>query len=72
MDECIDPQVAREKASTIMISIVSSVVNAKQIELEFMNLIGAVSWRWIAKPVGEGKFSMRFPTAKMVQEWSFL
>jgi len=37
-----------------------------------MNLIGAASWRWIARPVGEGKFTMRFPTEKMAQEWSFL
>lgn len=52
--------------------MVSGAVNAKQIELEFMNLIGAASWKWIAKLVGEGKFTMRFPTEKMVQEWSFL
>lgn len=47
-------------------------MNAKQVEHEFMNLIGAASWRWISKPVGEGKFTMRFPNEKMAQEWSFL
>jgi hypothetical protein len=61
--------VAKEKASTVVISVVSGSVNAKQIEVEFMNLIGADSWRWQVKSVAEGKFRMRFPTVKMASEW---
>ena len=72
IDELIDSRVAREKACTVVMTVVTGSVNAKQIEHEFMNLIGAASWRWIARPVGEGKFTMRFPTEKMSQEWSFL
>ena len=69
IDECIDPRVATENASTTVISVKSGSVNAKQIELEFMNLIGADAWRWRARPVADGKFLLRFPTAKMVTEW---
>ena len=72
IDEYIDSRVAREKACTVVMTVVTGSVNAKQIEHKFMNLIGATSWRWIAKPVGEGKFTMRFPIEKMAQEWSFL
>lgn len=32
-DECIDPRVAKEKASTVVISVVTGAVNPKQIEL---------------------------------------
>lgn len=72
IDECIDPWVAKEKASTAVISVVSGSVNAKQIEMEFMNLIGAGAWRWQARPVAEGEFLLRFPIAKMVFEWSLI
>lgn len=72
IDECIDPRVALEKASTTVISVKSGTVNAKHIELEFMNLISADTWRWRARPVADGKFLLRFPTAKMVSEWSKL
>lgn len=43
IDECIDPRVAKEKASTVVIFVVAGAVNAKQIKLEFMNLIAANS-----------------------------
>jgi hypothetical protein len=72
IEECIDPRIAREKASTAVITVLSGAVNAKMIEVEFMNLIGTDSWRWIVRPIGEGKFLLRFPTAKMAQEWSCL
>jgi hypothetical protein len=70
--ECIDPRVAREKSSTAVITVVSGAINASLIEREFSNMIGTDFWRWIARPVGEGKFLLRFPTAKMTQEWSRL
>lgn len=70
IDECLDPRVAKENACTVVISVMSGSVNPKQIELEFMNLIGADSWRWQAKVVADGKFRLRFPTAKMASEWS--
>lgn len=72
IDECVDPRVAREKASTTVISVINGSANAKQIELEFMNLIGADAWRWHARPIGEKKFLMRFSTAKMASQWSNL
>jgi len=69
IDECIDSRVVKEKASTALISVKQGAVNAKQVELEFMNLIGADAWKWKARPVADGKFLMRFPTIKMVTEW---
>jgi hypothetical protein len=37
-----------------------------------MNLIGADAWRWRVRPIGDGKFLMRFPTTKMANQWSNL
>jgi hypothetical protein len=48
IEECIDPRVAMEKSSTTVITVVTGVVNAKQLELEFMDLIGVDAWRWRA------------------------
>lgn len=70
IDECIDQRVAKEKASIVVITVVNGVVTAKLIELEFMDLIGADTWKWKARPVADGKFLLRFPTAKMAAEWS--
>jgi hypothetical protein len=39
IEECIDPRVAKERACTIVIYVVSGSVNPKQLELKFMNLI---------------------------------
>jgi hypothetical protein len=72
IDECIDPSVAKEKSSTTVITIMRGVVNAKQIEMEFMNLVGVDSWKWHARQVADDKFLMRFPNAKMASQWSNL
>jgi hypothetical protein len=64
--------VAKERACTNVICVVSGAINPKQIELEVMNLIGADVWRWNARPVIEGKFQLRFPTAQMANQWSFV
>ena len=72
IDECIDQRVTQEKASTAVITVISGSMNAKQIELEFMNLIGADAWRWRARPVADDNFFMRFPTTNMVTQWSKL
>ena len=45
VEECIDPRVALEKGSTAVITVTSGTANAKNIEFEFMNLIGADAWR---------------------------
>lgn len=54
----------------MVITVVSGTVTAKHIELEFMDLIGTDTWRWRARLVADGKFLMRFPSAKMASEWS--
>jgi hypothetical protein len=66
MEECIDPRVALEKASTAVITVTCGTANAKNIEFEFMNLIGGDAWRWKAHTIADSKFLLRFPTAKMV------
>jgi hypothetical protein len=71
IDECIGPRVSKEKASTAIIIAVSGNVTAKQIELEFLNLIGSDMCRWYACLVNDKTFLMRFPSAKMVKEWSY-
>jgi hypothetical protein len=55
-----------------VISVESGDVNASLIEMEFSNLIGTDAWCWIARPVGDGKFLLWFPTPKMAHEWSRL
>ncbi|WVZ71628.1 hypothetical protein U9M48_020195 [Paspalum notatum var. saurae] len=69
IEESIDSRASKEKASTAVISVVSGSATAKQIETEFKNLTSNEIWIWKAKQISENKFSMRFPNAKMVQEW---
>jgi hypothetical protein len=72
IDEVIDPKIAREKASTIVISVVKGRATTQEIEHLFMNLLGADAWRWTARPITNSTFVMRFPTTKMVKEWSHI
>ncbi|KAJ1283270.1 hypothetical protein BS78_03G115800 [Paspalum vaginatum] len=69
IEENIDSRASKERASTAVISVVSGSATAKQIENEFRNLTSNETWIWKAKQISENKFSMRFPNAKMVQEW---
>ncbi|CAL4964223.1 unnamed protein product [Urochloa decumbens] len=73
IDEKIDSRGSKEKASTAIISVVSGSVTAKQIENEFRNQTcndtRCDTWMWNAKQISENKFSMRFPNARMVQDW---
>lgn len=55
----------------VLITIISGQANGKQIEVEFMNLARSVTWKWNTRQVGEDKYVMRFPNAKMVKEWSY-
>lgn len=72
IDEIIDTKIARERASTALITMTKGNVSAKDIELLFMNLLGADKWKWIARPTSDKTFVMRFPTAKMMLEWSHI
>ena len=35
-----------------------------------MHVAGSSTWKWNAGQVGENRFVMRFPNAKMVFDWS--
>jgi hypothetical protein len=69
IDEHIDQKVLRERASTAIITVTRGEMTAKQLEMEFGNIIDSLTWRRSAKKVTENKFVMRFPSAKMVQEY---
>ena len=53
-----------------MINIIQGHGTGKQIEQQFMYLVGSNSWKWNAQQVGENRFAMRFPNANMVRDWS--
>lgn len=69
IEENIDSRASKERASTAIISVVSGSVTAKQIENEFRNVTSNEMWIWSAKRISDNKFSMRFPNAKMAQDW---
>jgi hypothetical protein len=45
-------------------------MTTKQIEMEFKNIMSVNLWNWSAKRVADNKFIMRFPSAKMVPDYS--
>jgi len=70
IQEIVDPRLARDKDCTAIICVVHGQTSCKQIEQEFMGLVGTSTWRWNARQLSEGRFVMRFPNAQMVREWS--
>jgi hypothetical protein len=70
IDEQIDQKTLKERASVAIITMTDGMLTAKQIEQEFRNIISNDTWRWSAKRIAENKYIMRFPSAKMVMEYS--
>jgi hypothetical protein len=70
IDEHIDQRINREKASIAIITVTDGDLFAKQLEAEFKNILNDGTWRWNAKMVNDKKYTMRFPYAKMVQDYS--
>ena len=70
IDEHIDQKTSRDRSSTAIITVVRGELTAKQIELEFCNIISHEYWKWSAKALAKNKFAMRFPNAKMVHDYS--
>ena len=70
IDEHIDLKTSKDRSSTAIITVVHGELTAKQIEAEFCNIISHEYWKWSAKAITKNKFAMRFPNAKMVQEYS--
>ncbi|PWZ38285.1 hypothetical protein Zm00014a_041421 [Zea mays] len=71
IEEKVDNRVIKEKSSTAIITIVQGNVGEKQIELEFMNMLGKNLWRWSARSIGDNKFVMRFPDPKMIGDLGY-
>jgi hypothetical protein len=63
---------SKDRSSTAIITVVHGELTAKQIESEFRNIINHEYWKWSAKAITKNKFAMRFPNAKMVQEYNNL
>lgn len=70
IEECIDPRVSKEKECIGVINIIQGHASGKQIEQQFMYLVGSNSWKWNARQIGDNRFVMRFPNAGMVRDWS--
>lgn len=69
IEENIDPRISREKECIGVINIIQGHATAKQVEQQFMFLVGSNSWKWNARQVGENRFVRRFPTAKLLRDW---
>jgi hypothetical protein len=52
------------------ITVIRGTLTAKELEMEFKNILSPNTWRWHARQVAENKYVMRFPNAKMVQDYS--
>jgi len=50
--------------------VVRGELSAKMIENEFQRLVSSAQWKWSARKIADNKYSMRFPTAKMVMDYS--
>ena len=70
IDENIDPKASKDKASTAIITVVRGELSAKMIENEFQRLVSSAQWKWSARKIADNKYSMRFPTAKMVMDYN--
>ena len=70
IDEHIDQKTSRNRSSTAIITVVRGQLTAKQIELEFRNIVSHEYWKWSAKALAKNKFAMRFPNSKMVHDYS--
>ncbi|PWZ08767.1 hypothetical protein Zm00014a_022650 [Zea mays] len=71
IEEKVDNRMIKEKSSTAIITVIQGNVGEKQIELEFMNMLGKNLWRWFARSVGDNKFVMRFPDPKMIGDLGY-
>lgn len=66
----MDKKIHKDRASMSIITVIRGDLTAKQLETKFTNIISSDTWRWTARKVVENKFVMKFPNAKMVQEYS--
>jgi hypothetical protein len=62
--------VLRDRSSLAIITVIRGTLTAKELEMEFKNILSPDTWRWHARQVVENKYVMRFPNAKMVQDYS--
>jgi hypothetical protein len=62
-------QNARERINTVVVIVIKWVVTAKQIEEEFTRIL-PLAWRWTTRRVTDNMFTVRFPNALLIKEWS--
>ncbi|TVU05124.1 hypothetical protein EJB05_48275, partial [Eragrostis curvula] len=59
----------KERSTTALVTVMSGFVTARELEVEFKELLGSNAWRWTARKVDENKYTVRFPTAQMISDW---
>lgn len=50
IDEILDTKITKERASSVIITVLKGVVTSRDIESLFGNLLGSALWRWSARP----------------------
>jgi hypothetical protein len=58
------------RASLDIITVIRGVLTAKEFEMEFKSILNPDSWRWNARQVADNKYVLRFPNAKMIQDYN--
>jgi hypothetical protein len=61
------PKQMKEKASTMIITVIEGAISAREIEQEFNGGFFGAGWRCTARSIGPNQFTMRFPNAKEVE-----
>ena len=64
------PKQLKERASSIVISVLQGHPSTRELELEFNEYLGT-SWRCSARPINDSQFVMRFPNPNEVQRACF-
>jgi hypothetical protein len=59
---------ARERSTTVVVTMIKGSVCPKQIEDEFNRILSG-AWRWTVRRIADNQFSVRFPSAQLIRDW---
>ena len=65
----MDNKNAKER-TTALINVVRGELSVKMIENEFKRLVSSTHWKWVAKRLADNKYTMKFPTTKMISDYN--
>ena len=69
IEENLDNKNAKER-TTALINVVRGELSVKMIENEFKRLVSSTHWKWVAKRLADNKYTMKFPTTKMILDYN--